>query len=510
MSQQKNGSIFLAAFFMVVSVAGGIIWGVSHSKSSASLTELDAARNEATSAKDSVRKLTAEKTALLTLIGREGETNTETVTTEIGTKLSGARLSTLTNGANSLETAVDKAATDRDIQAGAANSRKIDLQNKIAELAETIASKDQEISVHQEGREKAELELQQQAARHRENIVNLRNEFVELQATLRQTQTDFNKELTEARRLNDILREENREKRQAVRSLRRRLFEKDDVSFATADGIVSSVDQISGRVYINLGRKDELQEGTTFSVYMASHNGIGRRNSSDIKASIEVVAISGPHLAEAKITHQDLDRPIAKGDPIYSPIFTVGLPVEVAVAGLIDFDGSPGSDRDELLRMITDRGAIVNVQVNDEGEFMTRSGEPMTEQEASDSITETTRFLVIADLGKNADEDSTNDVRLKTYRQMQKNTGVLQRQAENHGVYEIGLSAFLEFLGYTRKRTAWRAGQTFDAKLANGAKSPSVNTPAGHRVSTGATSARYSNRRQPSPTTQGQVSALYK
>lgn len=510
MAQRNTGTIIFLAIFMVLTIAIGIFWGISHSDASAKLAELDKARKDKTTADATIRQLTQERETLLALIGREGEGDANAVATELDERLASARLSDLTDGARSMELALDKAATNRDMQAGAANSRQVDLQNKIDELQQMIVSKDDEIKTHREGREAAERELSEQQARHSEEIARLDEENGEVNRRLRAVQEDLDAYTTETDRTIALLNNDNREKRAAVRALRRRLFEKDDVSFATADGLISSVDQISQRVYINLGLKDELQVGTTFSVYMASHNGIGRRDSSDIKASIEVISVSGPHVAEARITRQDLERPVAKGDPIYSPIFTAGLPVEVAVAGLIDFDGSPGTDRDELLRMITDRGAKVTVQVGDDGQFITRSGESMTEQEATNAISETTRFLVIADLGKDVDEEDVNETRLLTFREIQRNTGLLQRQAENHGVYEIGLSAFLEFLGYTRKRTAWRAGQTFKAVLPNGAKSASVDAATGNRISTGTVSQKYTTRRRYSNTSQGAVSELFK
>jgi len=510
MSQEKNGLLYtMLAIFMLLAVGMAVAWGLTQSGATADQAELMQARSDKTAAEKTVRELLNEKTRLLEVIGREGDQDAETVATELAARLNEERFSDLTEGSKSLERALDKAATSHDMQAGSANQRQVDLQNKTVEMEIAIESKNEEITVHQEGREKAEKELQKQAAAHSENIENLNNEFNLLRETYTGLQEEHNTYVTETDRTILLLENDNREKRAAVRALRQKLFEKDDISFATADGLISYVDQISGRAHINLGLKDELQVGTTFAVYMSTNNGIGRRDSSDIKASIEVLAITGPHQAVTRITRQDLDRPIASGDPIYSPIFTAGLPVEIAIAGLIDFDGSPGSDRAEFLRMITDRGAHVSVQINDEGNFAARNGETMSQKEATDSISEKTRFLIIADLGKNADEDSKDETRLATYRQMQLNAGVLQRQAENHGVYEIGLSAFLEFLGYTKKRTAWRAGRTFTARLANGARSTSVRSSIGNRQSSAVISRRFSKRKRPNTTSQGAVSELY-
>ena len=219
------------------------------------------------------------------------------------------------------------------MQAGSANQRQVDLQKKIDEMENAIESKDKEITEHRQGQADAENELQKRVAAHSENIDNLNKEFTELRNDYTGLQEEHDTYVTKTDRTVLLLENDNREKREAIRALRRRMFEKDDVSFATADGRISHVDQLSKRAHINLGSKDELQVGTTFSVYMSKHNGIGRRDSSDIKASIEVLAVTGPHLAVVRITRQDLDRPVATGDPIYSPIFTAGVPVEIAIAG---------------------------------------------------------------------------------------------------------------------------------------------------------------------------------
>lgn len=509
MSQQSNGTLyFILAFFMVLAVGMGVAWAMSSSSATATSEALAQANSDKSEADAAVRRLNEEKATLLNLIGHGGEVGT--VASEIQAKLESPRFNRLTDGATGLEPALDNAGKDRDSQAAAAISRQEDLQQKNDELRRVIESKDAEIQVHKDAREMAELERQKQDAIHAERIDQIQEQFEKLRVTFENAQRAHSTYFTESERRLSFLENDVREKRLAIQALRNKLFKQEDISFATPDGVISSVDQVNGFAYVNLGRKDEVRVGTTFSVYVPAHGGIGRRNTRDIKASIEIVDVMGPHLSEALITHQDLERPIANGDPIYSPIFTAGLPVEVAIAGLIDFDGSPGSDRAELLRMIVDQGARVAVQVSDNGEFITQSGEPMNDEEAENSISEQTRFLIIADLGEDASANTKDETRLATYREIQLKAGRLQQQAENHGVYEISLATFLEFLGYTRKRVAWRAGQSFSVPLVNGAKSRSVDASAGSRVSLGKVSDLYSSRRLPQTTSQGAVSQLYK
>jgi hypothetical protein len=518
MSQQNNGLIYtMLAIFMLLAGGLGAVAAMRHSTASQKESELVQIKRDKTQAEDALRKEQDKVSTLLTLIGREGSDvgtlgneNPNTVAGAIQDKIKSPRLTDNTQAAKNLEAAVEKAATDRDIQANAAVQRQEDLQRHIDELANIVESKDGEINVQREGREKAEADLLEKEREHAEQLTNINAQFNQLQAELDQARTEFTEFKENALNELALLEQDNRDKREALLTLRQELFEKDDVSFATEDGIISSVDQGQLLAYINLGQTDGLREGTTFSVYVSSHGGIGRRNTDDIKARIQVVSIMGPHLAKARITYQDRSRPIAKGDPIYSPTFTSGLPMEVAITGLVDFNGTPGSDRDELLSLITQHGgARVSVQVDENGNFITQHGEAMTQEEAVNAISHTTRFLIIGDLGQDANGDSKDEKRLDTYQAIQLKTALLQQKAENHGVYEVSLATFLEFLGYTRQHQVFRSGQIYPRHLANGARSPSTRTTAGSRQSSAAISPLFSNRRRARTPSIGNVSELF-
>ena len=523
MSQQKNGLIILSAFFVFLTLLFSVMWYITWSNNTRLQSELDQAKETKTSAEASVRELNDEKDTLRQIIGRPGDDvgrigdESGSIAGDIAEKLRDPQLSDLTAGATNLETALTKTLNDRDMQAASASSRQIDLQNKIRDLRNDTAAKDAEINVHKNAREQAEKDKAAMEAQHSEELTRINRQFDQMRGNLNELQGEFDTFKTDARLDKELLEEDIREKRAALVAMRSRLLERDDLSFDRADGLVASVDHVRNLAYVNLGYRDELQVGATFSVYKASNSGVGRRNTEDIKASIEIVDVGhhlGPHLAEARITSQN--RPIMIGDPVYSPVFTSGLKVEIAVTGMIDFDGSAGSDRKEFLRMVKSSGARVAVQTSDTGQFVDEDGNSVSDSEAEDRISERTRFLVIADLGESLDEkDSLDQNRKAIYRRIQQNTIRLRDAALEHGVYVVSLSSFLEFLGYSRKRIAWKPGQEFPGRLANGAYSNSVNTvldintALGNRVSTGTTSGKYSGRRRVKQST-GQTSKLYK
>ena len=515
MPQQKNGSVLFLSFFVFLTLLFGGLWYYTWAGTTKQQTDLDQAMKSRTEAEAALRRVTDERDTLRQLIGRPdsdvgrmGDDSDATIVSQISKWLKTPELSDLTAAASSLETALRKTLNDRNMQAASATSRQIDLQNKIQDLRNTVAAKDAEIGVHKEARQQAENDKAAIEAQHSEELSRINQEFDEVRDSLAQLQDEFQTLREDADLEIGLLEADIRDKRVALVSMRTRLLEREDLSFDKPDGLIANVDHVRDLAYINLGSRDELQIGTTFSVYEAANSGVGRRNTEDIKGRIEIIDIIGQHLAEARITSQD--RPIAKDDPVYSPVFTSGLKVEIAVAGLIDFDGSAGSDRAEFLRMVTTSGARVAVQIDDVGEYIDQFGNPMSDADAENSISEKIRFLVIADQGTSLNEEDSLDTAKKAiYRRIQQKTTRLQDAALEHGVYVVSMSSFLEFLGYSRKRIAWRPGQDFPMKLSNGGASTSVNAALGNRISAGVTSGRYARRKRPNTYSTGQTTKLY-
>jgi len=517
MAQQSNALTYIMlAIFMLLAGMLGAVAAIRHSTATKVETELAKVKSDQQDASAALRKAQADVTTLLELVGHEGgdvgspgDQNPNTASGSITQMIQSPRISDGTAAASNLSNALGKVVTERDIQATAATSSKQELQRSNQTLNDMISSKDAELQAKDAALEQKSRELLDQAAAFEEKISNINEAYETLQAEREQVQRDLTELEDRTRNQISILQQDNQEKRQALLKLRSDLFRKEDPSFATADGLISSVDQRQLLAYLNLGYVDRLREGTTFSVYVPDNAGIGRRNTNDIKGKLEVVEIMGPHLSKARITYQDRGRPAAKGDPIYSPIFTAGIPMQVAIAGLIDFNGTPGSDREELLTLIRGNGAHVSVQVSDSGTFITQDGEQMGQQEAVDSVNAKTRFLILGDLGLDRDVNSKDAGRQETYNEIRKATGALQTAAENNGVFEIGLSTFLEFLGYSRKNEVFRTSQTYPRPLANGARSQSVNSTFGNRDSGSAIGGKFAKRRPARLPSLGHVSKLY-
>jgi hypothetical protein len=203
---------------------------------------------------------------------------------------------------------------------------------------------------------------------------------------------------------------------------------------------------------------------------------------------------------------QKVSDPLASGDPIYSPLFWPGQKLQIAVVGMLDFDGNPGSDREEFKRIVSGAGAEIALEINDEGKIIGKSGEELSASDIPNRITSATRFLLVGDLG---DESTADTAQKEIYNRIRSHKEDMTDAAENNGVYVLSLSSFLDYIGYTSKRLVFTPTKRFPGVLANGAKSGAVNGALGSRESSGTTSGAFSKRRSRPMISTGTTSKLY-
>jgi len=233
------------------------------------------------------------------------------------------------------------------------------------------------------------------------------DEGAEKAAALQQTVTARENEIKRARGVAEQYRHENE------------ILTKE--SFEVALGKVQWANQRTGRVFVNLGEADGLRRLTSFGVFAANVTDIAK---AEKKASVEVVDIMGPHLAEARITDDKPGNPIVPGDVIYTPIWAPGKRIHFALAGLLDMDGDGRSDLDRIRNIIAVNGAVVDAYQKPDGGI-------------EGKITPETNFLV---KGMPPDEKSARDYR--------KGFTNMIDEARKNLVKEIRLDELLDRMGY--------------------------------------------------------------
>jgi hypothetical protein len=276
-------------------------------------------------------------------------------------------------------------------------------------------------------------------------------------------------------------------------------------SFEVPDGEIRWVDSQNGRVWINLGEADNLPKRMTFSVYTKAHNGVAR-GSNDIKGAIEVTRVIDAHTAEARITKDDLYQPIAKGDPIFTPIWSPGRKENFSFVGIIDLDGDGVSDRLKLHELVSGAGAAIDNEVDDDGHrirYVKFPTESVAFGEGVPGIDVNTKFLVI---GRIPDLTlAATDADKERIQRILNHLKALQQEARQQGVRIVNLNDFLSWIGYTPQRRLFVPGAENGYTLKAGQREAPVDKMSG-QVS-GAISG---NKRIKAPTSSGQVSGVAK
>ncbi len=236
-------------------------------------------------------------------------------------------------------------------------------------------------------------------------------------------------------------------------------------TFETADGVVRWVNPRTGRVWINLGRRDALLLQTTFSVYPADVQDVSKAGS---KGKIEVIEILGDHLAEARITEDSPSDPIIPGDQIHTVVWSPGEKQHFALTDGIDLDGDGKSDLETVLSIIYMSGGVVDCYVDDQGK---KTGQ----------ITNQTRYLV---MGKAPDEtapQARRDARTQ-----------LERDADTYGLTRLTLGELLARMGWKNEAEVRHYGRGASPAHLR-AKAPEGGMP----VSTGNLTPLFKPRRPP-------------
>lgn len=344
------------------------------------------------------------------------------------------------------------------IEQNALTSQIEDLNNQISDLKKQVeTAKEQGKSVGVEETEQ----------KYKTEIATLNTKIDDLNATVGSKEEKIKQQLTDKKKLsressrqkaeNDELRKQNRERGEAIAKLEEEKIKSKLPPAESKMGELIYVDPLGKQGVIDLGKKDNLSRGITFSVYEPNN-----LTEYGLKGTIEVLNVSEPREAEVILYNNDESDPIAVGDVIYTPTWAPGFEEHFAIAGFIDIDGDNQSDLQEVIRLIQQNGGTVDAYQRDDGK---NAGKQWGK------ITSDTSWIV---LGRTPDEKSDAASRI-TYTNMTK-------AADSYNTKQTQLKDLLRKMGYRPSTTA----QDF---------SPSVEVGT-RRTSTGSVSGIYSEENQ--------------
>ena len=491
------GTIILSLFL-------GIMYYVTNKSLTEKLAEMKAAQDNAKqslataqAALDQVEKLKEAAGHKFEDVGAADRSKPNTVLNAIDNELKAAAPETA-------DRSYSAAVTTLTSQVRNVTAERDDLRTKLdSEHQAYIALEDKYKALLNEqstARAKSEQDLQTANKSKEEELAKKNADIEELQAAYRESQVEHDtyKEAAEKKEKEMAGKIKSLNSTNIVLNEQLSEFKRD--SFEVPDGFIRWVDNVNHRVYINLGEADRLPLRTTFSVYNESNSGVAR-GKADVKGSIEVTKIMGPHSAEARILDDDLFNPVSPRDQIYTPLWSPGRPEEFAVVGTWDLDGDGKGDRDLLHEIVSTVGAKISTEIDDNGE---RIGGPITER---------TKFLVrgsIPDLSEVGDEEDRKKIQ-RVNEQLTK----LISEAREHGVRIVSMSDFLSYVGYKPQRRVYRPGEDTPYNLNAGSRSASTDRGREmmglNRESSGATSGAVSGDKKLKPkVSSGQTSKLFR
>ena len=272
----------------------------------------------------------------------------------------------------------------------------------------------------------------------------LRNEFDKSRDQINQEKAKIAAQLAEQREKIDTMVAENNEAQQLLQAKVVKLNRVIEILKSNqapadpyaqpADGRIAWVNQREGKVWINLGDKDQLRPQVTFSVYSGDANDV---NSATSKGSIEVVRILSAHMAEARITDDKAIRPLMEGDKVYSQVWNRGRQIGFAITGIVDLNNDGTGDIDQLKQII---------QINNGKVDAVPSGDGGIEGQ----MTVDTRYLI---LGKHPEDGR------KPSAAARKSFQKMSAEADTLNIEIITLDDFLSLMGWVSEHRAVKLGK---------------------------------------------------
>lgn len=301
------------------------------------------------------------------------------------------------------------------------------LSVKIEELNNEIASlKKQVEDAREEGKKAGEDSVKEQ---HEAEIQHLEKQIAEqkksnddIMSRFKEQKKAKESEQKKVRRLEGEkkdLQKQNQERSEKIEKLEEIHRESKQPPAESKMGELVYVDPLGKQGNINLGKKDFLSRGITFSVYEPNN-----MTEYGLKGTIEVLSVTEDREAEVIIYNKDDTDPIKVGDVIYTPTWAPGFVEHFAIAGFVDIDGDNVSDLEEVIRLIRQNGGTVDAFQKVDGKM-------------EGKITSETSWLV---LGKKPDEKSSQ-AWLTTYTNM-------TRQADEYGTKVQQIKDLLRKMGY--------------------------------------------------------------
>jgi hypothetical protein len=217
---------------------------------------------------------------------------------------------------------------------------------------------------------------------------------------------------------------------------------------SSSGGAITWINQRENMAYLNLGWDDGLHRRITFSVFPQGTTDVAKATA---KGKIEVVNVTGPHLAEARIIDNPPNNPLLPGDMVHTEGWHPGQHEHFAIAGMVDIDATGRDQTDKLVNLIQANGGYVDAMILVKG--FDKDGRPAATVKNlgpnGEGMTVNTRYLI---LGEMTTEKQDSSIRIAA-------SNAMMTDAKRLNVETIGLQKFLGMMGYTPRSAAAAGGE---------------------------------------------------
>lgn len=230
-------------------------------------------------------------------------------------------------------------------------------------------------------------------------------------------------------------------------------------NFDIHDGTIVRVARGSDLVFLDIGRDDGLRTNLKFSVYDRTVSNFEKNAE---KGKIEVIRVTGPHTADARITEENPIDPITRSDYVVTPTWDPNHPVLIALAGVFDLDNDGFSDLQQFIVKIENNGGKVVAYHDEEGKQIGK-------------IDSSIGYLVLGDPPKPGPEGATQGGVYSAIRDFEK-------QAKSRTVPIIDFRKMLNWMGEHRRASIDRGNpkiQKFRPRSSSGSGSGSSDKGSG-------------------------------
>ena len=199
------------------------------------------------------------------------------------------------------------------------------------------------------------------------------------------------------------------------------------------DGAIILVDAMAGIVHVNIGSKDHVYKGLTFSVF---DKGASIKDEDAFKAEIEVVSMAERY-AMARIIKSNPHNPVTIDDTVANLVWSATEPQTFVLAGAFDLDGDGFVDADatdRITSLITGWGGVIEPSVTATTDYIIIGGKPKLPTKPTFEILDTDPLA--------NDRYNAATEKLATYT-------AVQEKAQALMIPMFEYSKFLYLIGYT-------------------------------------------------------------